>query len=67
MAPDRAVPVAFTRMCWYSDVVDGDWVIDYSPKHPSLLFATGGAGHAFKVCIPPPDLADSSSSRLSVT
>lgn len=42
-------PLACTRMCWYSDVVDGDWVIDYSPKYPSLFIATGGAGHAFKV------------------
>lgn len=43
------VPVTYTRMCYYSDVVDGDWVFDYSPKYSSLLFATGGAGHAFKV------------------
>jgi hypothetical protein len=35
-------------MCWYSDVVDGDWVIDYT-KYPSLLIAAGGSGHAFKV------------------
>jgi sarcosine oxidase/L-pipecolate oxidase len=47
----RTVPVTFTRMCYYSDVVDGDWVFDYSPKYSSLLFATGGAGHAFKVCL----------------
>lgn len=44
-----SVPVTFTRMCYYSDVVDGDWVFDYCPKYSSLLFATGGAGHAFKV------------------
>lgn len=43
------VPFTFTRMCWYSDVVDGDWVIDYHPQYPSLLYASGGAGHAFKV------------------
>ncbi|ODO02036.1 hypothetical protein L198_02767 [Cryptococcus wingfieldii CBS 7118] len=43
-----SLPIAYTRMCWYSDVVDGDWVIDYSPDYPSLIFATGGAGHAFK-------------------
>lgn len=36
-------------MCWYSDVVDGDWLIDYHPQYPSLLYASGGAGHAFKV------------------
>lgn len=37
-------------MCWYSDVVDGDWVIDYTKKYPNLLIAAGGSGHAFKVC-----------------
>ncbi|ODO05135.1 hypothetical protein L198_01823 [Cryptococcus wingfieldii CBS 7118] len=42
------MPIAYSRMCWYSDVVDGDWVIDYSKQYPSLMFATGGAGHAFK-------------------
>jgi len=36
-------------MCWYSDVVDGDWVIDYTKKYPNLLIAAGGSGHAFKV------------------
>ncbi|WRT64455.1 uncharacterized protein IL334_001387 [Kwoniella shivajii] len=41
-------PIAFTRMCWYSDVLDGDWVIDYAPQYFSLLIASGGAGHAFK-------------------
>ena len=35
-------------MCWYSDVTDGDWVIDYTKKYPSLLIAAGGSGHAFK-------------------
>ncbi|KAI5476141.1 hypothetical protein MNV49_000359 [Pseudohyphozyma bogoriensis] len=43
-----ALPFTFTRMCWYSDTVDGDWVIDYHPEYPSLLIACGGAGHAFK-------------------
>lgn len=43
------MPIAYTRMCWYSDVVDGDWVIDYSPEYPALMIASGGAGHAFKV------------------
>ncbi|ORY84108.1 FAD dependent oxidoreductase [Leucosporidium creatinivorum] len=43
-----ALPFTFTRMCWYSDVVDGDWIIDYHPQYPSLLYASGGAGHAFK-------------------
>ena len=44
-----AEPIEYTRMCWYSDVVDGDWVIDYVDKFPSLMIAAGGSGHAFKV------------------
>lgn len=40
--------MAYTRMCWYSDTPDGNFVIDYA-RYPSLLIASGGAGHAFKV------------------
>lgn len=43
--------MAYTRMCWYSDTPDGNFVIDYAPQYPSLLIASGGAGHAFKVGI----------------
>lgn len=40
--------MAFTRMCWYSDTPDGNFVIDFAPQYKSLLIASGGAGHAFK-------------------
>lgn len=36
----------YTRMCYYSDTPDGDFVIDYA--EPGLLVASGGTGHAFK-------------------
>jgi len=36
------------RMCWYTDTPDSDWLIDFHPDHPSVLFATGGSGHAYK-------------------
>ncbi|KAF8608241.1 FAD dependent oxidoreductase [Ceratobasidium sp. AG-I] len=39
---------ASSRMCWYADTIDEDWIIDYHPSHPRLLLATGGSGHAFK-------------------
>ncbi|KAF8589336.1 FAD dependent oxidoreductase [Ramaria rubella] len=41
-------PFSNTRMCWYADTPDSDWLIDFHPAHPSVLFATGGSGHAFK-------------------
>ncbi|KZO90340.1 FAD dependent oxidoreductase [Calocera viscosa TUFC12733] len=41
-------PFNYTRMCWYTDTPDSDWIFDFHPEHPKLLFATGGSGHAFK-------------------
>ena len=42
---------AFTdsRLCWYTDSVDNEYVIDYVPGYDKTLFiCTGGSGHAFK-------------------
>lgn len=39
---------ASSRICWYADTIDEDWIIDYHPSHSRILFATGGSGHAFK-------------------
>ncbi|KAF5383448.1 hypothetical protein D9757_006120 [Collybiopsis confluens] len=41
-------PFSNTRLCWYNDSPDGDWIIGHHPKNSSILFATGGSGHAFK-------------------
>ncbi|KAF8517749.1 FAD dependent oxidoreductase [Hysterangium stoloniferum] len=41
-------PFAGTRLCWYADTPDSDWLIDFHPEHPTVLFATGGSGHAYK-------------------
>lgn len=38
-----------TRLCWYADTPDGDWLIDWHPSKKGLLLATAGCGHAFKV------------------
>jgi sarcosine oxidase/L-pipecolate oxidase len=43
------VPFSGTRMCWYCDTPNADWLIDHHPDHPGLIFATGGSGHAYKV------------------
>ncbi|KAK7473075.1 hypothetical protein VKT23_001178 [Stygiomarasmius scandens] len=32
----------------YNDSPDGDWIIGPHPKNNSIIFATGGSGHAFK-------------------
>ncbi|GJE91407.1 FAD-binding oxidoreductase [Phanerochaete sordida] len=41
-------PFSGTRLCWYNDSPDEDWVIGYHPAAQGLLFATTGSGHAFK-------------------
>ncbi|KAL1745024.1 FAD dependent oxidoreductase [Schizophyllum fasciatum] len=41
-------PFVATRLCWYNDTPDGNWLIGRSPEDPALLFATGGSGHAYK-------------------
>ncbi|KAI6111974.1 FAD dependent oxidoreductase [Pisolithus croceorrhizus] len=47
--PDLAEkPWAGTRMCWYTDSPDGDWVIGHFPGDSGLFLATSGSGHAFK-------------------
>ena len=37
-----------TRLCWYTDTPDGDFLVCHHPVHAGLFFATGGSGHAFK-------------------
>lgn len=37
-----------TRICWYSDTIDGDWLVDYHPGWEGLFIATGDSGHGYK-------------------
>ncbi|KAJ5157919.1 uncharacterized protein N7482_009019 [Penicillium canariense] len=38
-----------SKLCWYTDSIDTDYVIDYVPGYSDSLFiCTGGSGHAFK-------------------
>ncbi|TFY82998.1 hypothetical protein EWM64_g1011, partial [Hericium alpestre] len=47
--PDLAEkPFASTRLCWYTDSPDGDWIVGSHPSHPGLILATAGSGHAYK-------------------
>ncbi|KAJ4418269.1 hypothetical protein N0V82_005660 [Gnomoniopsis sp. IMI 355080] len=41
-------PFSSTRLCWYTDTPDGDFIIDYHPEHRGLFVATGASGHGFK-------------------
>ncbi|KAJ5102233.1 hypothetical protein NUU61_004455 [Penicillium alfredii] len=38
-----------SRLCWYTDSIDNNFVIDYVPDYSDSLFiCTGGSGHGFK-------------------
>lgn len=41
-------PFSNTRICWYTDTPNGDFLITYHPDFTGLFLATGGSGHGFK-------------------
>lgn len=41
-------PWLSTRLCWYSDTRDADWLVDWHPGWEGLFVATGDSGHGFK-------------------
>lgn len=45
-SPSR--PFTKSKICWYADTRDGDFLISYHPKYEGLFVATGGSGHGFK-------------------
>lgn len=48
--PIAARPFTSTRLCYYADTPDGDFLIAHHPDYAasSLFVATGGSGHGFK-------------------
>lgn len=46
--PELARCEMSTRLCWYTDSYDNQFVIDFVPKFKGLMVATGGSGHGFK-------------------
>lgn len=44
----RDRPFTSTRLCWYTDTPNGDFIIDYHPSWKRLFVATGGSGHGYK-------------------
>ncbi|OGE50367.1 hypothetical protein PENARI_c017G11325 [Penicillium arizonense] len=45
----RDIGFTDSRLCWYTDSIDNEFVIDYVPGYSDSLFiCTGGSGHGFK-------------------
>ncbi|KAJ1532399.1 hypothetical protein HK096_006989, partial [Nowakowskiella sp. JEL0078] len=44
----NALDIQQTRMCWYTESFDGNFLICSLPNTQNLIVATGGSGHAFK-------------------
>jgi glycine/D-amino acid oxidase-like deaminating enzyme len=42
-------PLVYTRLCCYTDTLDGHFWIDQHPEIKNLTVASGGSGHAFKM------------------
>jgi sarcosine oxidase / L-pipecolate oxidase len=42
-------PIVYDRICFYSESLDENWIIDYAPGLKGLVVASGDSGHAFKV------------------
>ncbi|KAI9306270.1 FAD dependent oxidoreductase [Cunninghamella echinulata] len=43
-----ALDITYSRLCWYCDSIDGDFLISYHPKYPNLIVASGCSGHGMK-------------------
>ncbi|KAI8060926.1 FAD dependent oxidoreductase [Gongronella butleri] len=41
--------ITYSRMCWYSDSPDGDFLICPHPDYSNLIIASGDSGHAMKM------------------
>ncbi|KAL1619666.1 hypothetical protein SLS54_006603 [Diplodia seriata] len=42
------LPIETARLCWYTDSVDNDFLVDYVPGTEGLMVCSGGSGHGFK-------------------
>ncbi|KAI8063015.1 FAD dependent oxidoreductase [Thamnidium elegans] len=40
--------ITYSRVCWYADSVDGEFIIAPHPDYDNLIVATGDSGHAMK-------------------
>lgn len=46
--PDSPAQILFTRICWYCDTRDENFLIDFHPDVDGLLVASGDSGHGLK-------------------
>lgn len=46
--PDSVAQIHFTRICWYCDTRDENFLIDFHPDVDGLLVALGDSGHGLK-------------------
>ena len=44
----RGAPLTETRVCQYENSSNGDFLIDFHPRHANVLLVGGGSGHGFK-------------------
>lgn len=45
---EHGLHVTGTRLCWYTDSFDNQFVVDAVPGKSGVMITTGGSGHAFK-------------------
>ena len=44
----RGAPLTEARVCQYENSSNGDFLIDFHPRHDNVLLVGGGSGHGFK-------------------
>ncbi|ORZ25092.1 FAD dependent oxidoreductase [Absidia repens] len=44
-----SMDITYTRTCWYSDSVDGGYLVSPHPSYKNLVIASGDSGHGMKV------------------
>jgi glycine/D-amino acid oxidase-like deaminating enzyme len=44
----RGAPLTEARVCQYENSSNGDFLIDFHPRHVNVLLVGGGSGHGFK-------------------
>ncbi|CAO3637440.1 unnamed protein product [Cunninghamella blakesleeana] len=43
-----SMDISYSRLCWYCDSIDGDFLISYHPTLSNVIVASGDSGHGMK-------------------